>query len=659
MIALGLILVVGIGLAVGFQFFRVNASMYESFALSYAEQASKNIRGEDVLRYMETGKTDYRYEETRKMLAKSAASANIRSFYVVVPEEEELVYIWDVKGTANSEDKSVPAGFLERRDYLRNEKQPVLDIYSGKNTAVFFVNSRDHRLLGTCVYPVRDENRNPVAVIGVDLSLKEIFRGIYHLLWNLVLSVFILLLAGLLIIFAVFRKKIITPISRLEKATVDIVDNLSSGKEFVNDIHPGNEIEELAESFEVMDRALKQYVRENETITTEAEHIRTEMDLAARIQEAMVPREFPRHQEVDIYASMKAAKEVGGDFYDFYLIDEAHLGLVVADVSGRGIPAALFMMASKIMLKNYAMTGMSPGEVLKTVNHQICTSSKGRMCVSVWFGILDLRDGSLISSRAGHANIARKEPGGLYQQLEGFSGPEIGETDDLCFLEYRSCLKPGTGLFFYSEGLKKTESPGGLEFGTERLLRLLNEAPDESPEHIIGNVTEAAERFRGDRPQADDMTLLSLVYNGAKKVEAGIIMKEMTTEASVENLEKVIAFVDEQLEECGCSMKQQMQLDVAVEELFVNVAYYAYAPGKGDVVIRTEAAEDPLCVSVTFTDSGRPFNPLEKEDPDTTVPMAERQIGGLGIFMAKKNVDEMLYEYRDGKNILTIRKMLA
>ena len=171
---------------------------------------------------------------------------------------------------------------------------------------------------------------------------------------------------------------------------------------------------------------------------------------------------------------------------------------------------------------------------------------------------------------------------------------------------------------------------------------------------LIEKIKADIKRFADDAPQFDDITMLCLRYFGGVN-----FVKELTLEADVNNLEKVLAFVDEQLEVHDCSPKIQMQIDVAVEELFVNIAHYAYNPETGPATVRVELQPEPLAVLITFIDKGVPYDPLAKEDPDITLSAEEREIGGLGIYMVKKSMDDITYEYKDGKNILSIKKELS
>ena len=212
---------------------------------------------------------------------------------------------------------------------------------------------------------------------------------------------------------------------------------------------------------------------------------------------------------------MIPAKEVGGDFYDFYLVDDHHLALAIADVSGKGIPAALFMAIAKSLMKNHAMEGMSPKEVLEKINRQICSNNPEEMFVTVWFGILDLRSGTLTAANAGHEYPVLKQPGGAFEMIKDKHGFVLGGMADVNYREYTLQLQPGAKLFLYTDGVPEATNASQELFGMERTVAAVNEAADRTPQQILQRVHESVDLFVGAEPQFDDQTLLCLEYRGA------------------------------------------------------------------------------------------------------------------------------------------------
>lgn len=249
----------------------------------------------------------------------------------------------------------------------------------------------------------------------------------------------------------------------------------------------------------------------------EASRLDTELSMATRIQADMLPNifpAFPERHEFDVFASMNPAKEVGGDFYDFFLIDEDRLGLVIADVSGKGVPAALFMMASKILVQNYAIMKKDPEAALEATNRQICQNNREEMFVTVWLGILNIETGVLTAANAGHEFPLVKAPGGKFELFKDKHGFVVGGMDDIKYKPYEIQLEKGSMLFLYTDGVVEATDAKDELFGTGRLLEALNRSAAETPKQAIDDVAAAVSEFVKDAPQFDDLTMLCVKYNG-------------------------------------------------------------------------------------------------------------------------------------------------
>ena len=250
-----------------------------------------------------------------------------------------------------------------------------------------------------------------------------------------------------------------------------------------------------------------------------------ELNTASGIQLHMLPSifpAFPERSDFDIYATMNPAKEVGGDFYDFFLIDDDHLGLVMADVSGKGIPAALFMMATKILFQNYAMSGRSPAEILTIVNEQICTNNQEEMFVTVWPGILDLKTGKLTASNAGHEYPAIRRADGSFELFRDKHGFVAGGMPAMRYKNYELQLNPGDELFLYTDGVPEAANTAEQLYGTDRMLSALNSAGSDDPQDILESVKLDVDRYVGEAPQFDDLTMMCLRYQGGSSEGAAL-----------------------------------------------------------------------------------------------------------------------------------------
>ena len=334
-------------------------------------------------------------------------------------------------------------------------------------------------------------------------------------------QILLVLLLGLslivaLLVSAALSDQIVKPIRMLtEKVGAMHGDNL----DFQWDLDTGDETQTLAAAFQSLTQRMNEYIRENETITAERERISTELSLATRIQTSMLPSvfpPFPNRAEFDVYAMMDPAREVGGDFYDFFLVDDDHLCLVIADVSGKGVPAALFMTISKIILQNCAMLGNSPAEILNRTNSAICANNNEEMFVTAWVGILELSTGKLIAANAGHEYPAVKTPEGRFELLKDKHGLVLGGYDTETYTEYELRIEPGTKLFLYTDGVPETMGGDNGEemFGLERMLETLNAASEGTPEEILRAVRRSLEDYGKDTEQFDDLTMLGFEYRG-------------------------------------------------------------------------------------------------------------------------------------------------
>ncbi len=288
-------------------------------------------------------------------------------------------------------------------------------------------------------------------------------------------------------------------------------------REKLSEVKTKNEIGQLSMDVMELSTEMDEYINNIESITAERERIGTELSLATEIQCGMLPSEFPAfpdRYDFDIYGAMDPAKEVGGDFYDFFMIDEDHLCMVIADVSGKGIPAALFMMAAKIILANNAKMGKSPSEILRDTNASICSNNKGEMFVTVWLGILELSTGILKAANAGHEYPAIKHSGEDFQLYKDKHGFVIGGMDGMDYKEYEIKLEPGAKVFLYTDGVPEATNSENQLFGVERMIDALNKAKDETPEKVLSSIRKRVDEFVLEAEQFDDLTMLCLEYKG-------------------------------------------------------------------------------------------------------------------------------------------------
>ncbi len=288
-------------------------------------------------------------------------------------------------------------------------------------------------------------------------------------------------------------------------------DNL----EFEWHMEADNETTSLAESFGVMTERIRTYIRDLTTVTAEKERIGAELDVATKIQSDMLPLNFPDREDFRLYASMRPAKEVGGDFYDFFFVDDDHLALVIADVSGKGVPAALFMVIAKTLIKNSAMNGMTePKEVFSIVNNILCDGNEEMLFVTAWMGILTLSTGEMVCANAGHEYPIIRRAGGSFERFEDEHDVALAVVEDVQYRQYSVTLAAGDMLYLYTDGFPEAMDEDNEQFTEERLLNALNEESFEDPKALDDLVRQRVDEFTGEASQFDDMTSLVIRYLG-------------------------------------------------------------------------------------------------------------------------------------------------
>ncbi|MBP3217067.1 MAG: SpoIIE family protein phosphatase, partial [Lachnospiraceae bacterium] len=462
------------------------------------------------------------------------------------------------------------------------------------------------------------------------------------------------------------KRELVTPINQIAEAAISFAKDRKSGVSGTDhflklNIRTGDEVENLNFIMSDMEQELNEYERNLTAVTQEKERMRTELSLATQIQADMLPNlfpPFPDRPEFDIYAAMQPAKEVGGDFYDFFLLDDRHLGMIMADVSGKGVPAALFMMASMILLQVMTMNMRSPKKVLERANEQICQNNAQEMFVTVWLGVLELDTGRLVAANAGHEYPVVMNPDGKFELIKDRHGFVLGGMEGVKYNEYEMRLQRGSKLFVYTDGVPEAENAAHEQFGTDRMLEALNRNTGRThPKDDMEEVMRALQDFSEGTPQFDDITMMCLYYAGMEgKGDSMNKPRELELDAQVENIAAATDFVAGELEQMDCPFRALSQISVAIDEIFANIAMYAYPDKKGKLTVGVQPIMEPYGVEIIFRDHGVPFNPMSAKEPDTTLSAEEREIGGLGIFLVRKTMDKVEYEYRDGENVLHLFK---
>lgn len=458
----------------------------------------------------------------------------------------------------------------------------------------------------------------------------------------------ILIFAGLFVnIYILVKKQVVENIQKVNNTLAEITDG---NLEAVVNVRTHSEFASLSDDINHTVATLKHYISEA------AARIDKELEFAKAIQHSALPNVFPPYPnrtDFEIYATMDTAKEVGGDFYDFYFVGEDKLAFLIADVSGKGIPAAMFMMTAKTIIKSLAESGKEVNDVFTIANEKLCENNEAGMFVTAFMGIIDLKSGLVKFANAGHNPPLVYKKGGTFEYFKTRAGLVLAGMEGIKYRVGELQLNPGDKIYMYTDGVTEATNTNNELYSEDRLYKVLNEDTQTDMKTLCQNVKADVDRFVGEADQFDDITMLAFNYKGETSQ-----MKELTINATIENIEKVTDFVNAELEAIDCPMKSQMQIDIAIDELFGNIAHYAYNPDVGPATVKVEVQENPMAVIITFIDNGVPYDPLKKEDPDITLSAEEREIGGLGIFMVKKSMDDITYEYKNGQNILKIKKNL-
>jgi sigma-B regulation protein RsbU (phosphoserine phosphatase) len=486
--------------------------------------------------------------------------------------------------------------------------------------------------------------------LSIQIPEKEIFAEAEK--QNSRFSIIISAASILMLLFAylLISKLINKPIKRL----IFAVSQLSAGNLDTHiEITTHDELRLLADTFNKMTGELKKTIEENAYERAEKQRINTELTVASSIQTSMLPcifPPFPERTEFDIYASMVPAREVGGDFYDFFFVDKDNFVVVIADVSGKGIPAALFMVIAKTLINNNS-AGNSPAEVFDNVNKKLCENNEMGLFVTAFIGFYNIPSGRFAFVNAGHNPPLLLRNGKSYEFIKTDPCVILAFMKNVKYKEEELYLQPGDVLFMYTDGVTEAMSKDNELFGEQRLLAALNENKDCYPHDLLQAVKREVDNYADGTEQADDITML--VFKITESTDEPV--KKIKLQAKIENLSRVINFVNTELEKNNCKPDKHDMIDVAVEEIFVNIANYAYEPGTGDVTMFVSVTDK---AEIRFEDKGKYYNPIECADPNLDTDLSHREIGGLGVYLVKKLVDSIEYSRIDGKNILTITKNL-
>ena len=394
-------------------------------------------------------------------------------------------------------------------------------------------------------------------------------------------------------------------------------------------------------------------------IELQKQRMEQELNVGRDIQMSMLPHTFPAFPERDdfsIHAALHPAREVGGDFYDFFLIDPERLCFCIGDVSGKGVPAALFMAVTRTLIKSRAADDPSTGSILTHVNDELVRNNSECMFVTVILGILHTGTGEVTIANAGHNPPYIKRADGAIERLETEKTCVTGVLKDMVFGEDKVLMAPGDTLLLYTDGVTEAMDSEQRLFSEPRLADMLATGRQPSVQALVEDITAEVRRFEGGTEQSDDITLLALCYEGNSPEKPSAVL-ELTAENQISEIPRVNAAFNAFSEQQGLPQTVATRINVIFDELLTNIVSYAFRDeARHAINIRVELSEQLL--RLTIDDDGLPFNPFEAAAPDTSLPMDERETGGLGIHLVRSMVDDVSYQRRIDGNSLTLVKRL-
>lgn len=497
-------------------------SEYSTVTYHMAQAATVAVNGDHIERYLEGGEPE-EYALTCRRLDTLARKLNVSLVYVIAVDQSDYGQFVSVFNAVNNsvDDTAYTAWELGyRRDTTNDEyaqKYRALYEQGSPYETVFRMNPPgDQHPHITTLVPVSNSEGAVTGILCIQRPISEMTNAVEPYIRMILFGVVVMVITISALAARFLRKSIIDPVETVADEAARFAREHTKSVP-IGELSHYDVICNLVGSIDSMETDMVSYIHNLTAVTAERERIGAELSIAATIQKDSLPEVFPAfpdRQEFDIYASMDPAREVGGDFYNFFLIDEDHLALVIADVSGKGIPASLFMMVTNILISDRAQMGGRPSEILRFVNDNICAHNRADMFVTVWLGILEISTGCMICGNAGHEYPALYRSGGEFEIVKDSHGFVIGGMEDMTYRDYELVLNRGDKLFLYTDGLPEATDCREQMFTVERMIRTLNETKDGSPQEILDFVARRVDEFAAGAEQFDDMTMLCLDYRG-------------------------------------------------------------------------------------------------------------------------------------------------
>lgn len=491
--------------------------IYGNVTEQFAQTAATYIDGDKLDHWIKNG-ADYDWIETNRRLIDITEASELVYVYVttIAPDYKSRTYVFDTVNSKEKNSKIIELGYVQslekKDDYYINKLRGVIERH--ENYSMFSYKKGGGHV--TSAVPLYNSLKKPCAIVSVVKPMHEIkaykkrfLQAI--ILWALVVTAVFVALYALFLYLGIIR-----PILFVTYETSHFAEHHGELTGVLQKVHGHNEISTLAKAVEKMSLDMNKYIEDLTHATAEKERLGAELNVAKKIQAEMLPRVFPpyeNHKEVELYASMEPAKEVGGDFYDFYMIDDDHFTVVVGDVSGKGVPAALFMVITKTLLKDTAAHELDPAKIFEHVNKILCEGNESGLFVTCWLGILTLSTGELKFANAGH-NAPLIMQGGEIKYLTTKPNLMLAGMDGVPYTTHSLILSKGDRLFIYTDGVTEASNLQNELYGENRLITVMKYAVDKSPRDVIDIVRTDIDEFVNEAPQFDDITMLEMSFAG-------------------------------------------------------------------------------------------------------------------------------------------------